>query len=113
MEPFRPGIRVRPPLFRSRPRGPSIPGWPSMAPQRAPDAANGAGSGSVDVFDSAFAPVSLAAGAFVDPSLPSGLVPFNVRNIGGDVFVVYAPAGRANDIIAPYGAGVVAVFDED
>src|SRR6201997_2542702 len=76
-------------------------------------AANGAGSGSIDVFDSTFTPVSLAAGAFVDPSLPSGLVPFNVRNIGGDVFVVYAPAGRANDIIAPYGAGVVAVFDED
>jgi uncharacterized protein (TIGR03118 family) len=76
-------------------------------------AANGAGSGSVDVFDSSFAPLSLAAGAFVDPSLPTGLVPFNVRDIGGDVYVTYAPAGRANQIIAQYGAGVVAVFDED
>jgi uncharacterized protein (TIGR03118 family) len=31
-------------------------------------AANAAGTGSVDAFDSTFAPVSLAAGAFVDPA---------------------------------------------
>src|SRR5205807_4852463 len=43
-------------------------------PQTRLYAANGAGSGSVDVFDSSFAPLSPAAGAFVDPSLPSGLV---------------------------------------
>ena len=77
-------------------------------------AANDAGTGSVDVFDSSFAPVSLAASAFVDPALPAGLVPFNVREIGGNVYVVYAPAGgRANQISAPLGAGAVAVFDED
>ena len=75
-------------------------------------AANSA-SGNVDVFDSAFAPVSLADGAFVDPALPAGLVPFNVREIGGDVYVVYAPAGRPNEISAPLGAGAVAIFDED
>ncbi len=76
-------------------------------------AANAAGSGSVDVFDSSFAPLNLVAGAFVDPSLPTGLVPFNVRDIGGDVYVIYAPAGRANEISAPLGAGAVAIFDED
>jgi uncharacterized protein (TIGR03118 family) len=76
-------------------------------------AANGAGTGSVDVFDSSFAPLGLAAGAFVDPSLPTGLVPFNVRDIGGDVYVVYAPAGRPAEINAPSGAGAVAIFDED
>ena len=43
--------------------------------------------GRIDVFDSSFAPVGLAAGAFVDPSLPAGLVPFNVQNIGGDIYV--------------------------
>ena len=75
-------------------------------------AANG-GSASIDVFDSSFAPLSLAADAFVDPSLPTGLAPFNVRDIGGDVYVVYAPAGRANEIHAPLGAGAVAIFDED
>jgi uncharacterized protein (TIGR03118 family) len=76
-------------------------------------AANDAGTGSVDVFDSTFAPVSLAAGAFVDPALPAGLVPFNVQEIGGNVYVTYAPAGRAAQISAPLGAGAVAIFAED
>ena len=76
-------------------------------------AANAAGSGSVDVFDSSFAPLSLAPGAFVDPRLPTGLVPFNVQEITGDVYVTYAPAGRASEISAPLGAGAVAIFDED
>lgn len=76
-------------------------------------AANDAGAGSIDVFDSTFTPVSLAAGAFVNPSLPAGLVPFNVQDISGFVYVVYAPAGRPNQQHAPFGAGAVAVFDED
>jgi uncharacterized protein (TIGR03118 family) len=76
-------------------------------------AANGAGTGSVDVFDSTFAPVSLPASAFIDPALPDGLVPFNVRDISGNIYVTYAPAGRPAQISAPLGAGAVAVFDED
>jgi uncharacterized protein (TIGR03118 family) len=76
-------------------------------------AANDAGSGSVDVFDDKFASVSLGAGAFVDPSLPAGLVPFNVQEIGGDVYVLYAPAGRPAQQHAPLGAGAIAIFDED
>lgn len=75
-------------------------------------AADAAG-GNVDAFDSSFAPLSLAAGAFVNPALPAGLVPFNVRDIGGNVYVVYAPAGRPAEISAPLGAGAVAIFDED
>src|SRR5262249_38261470 len=69
--------------------------------------------GRIDVFDASFAPLPLAAGAFVDPSLPAGLVPFNAQDIGGDVYVTYAPAGLQNMRQAPLGAGVVAVFDED
>src|SRR5215471_10232889 len=69
--------------------------------------------GTIDVFDSSFNPESLGPNAFIDPSLPAGLVPFNVQNIGGDVYVVYAPAGRANQQNAPSGAGAVAIFDED
>jgi uncharacterized protein (TIGR03118 family) len=69
--------------------------------------------GTIDVFDSSFVPVSLASGAFVDPSLPTGLVPFNVQDIGGDVYVVYAPAGRPAEISADLGQGAVAIFDED
>lgn len=76
-------------------------------------AANDAGNGSVDVFDSTFAPLSLGADAFVNPALPAGLVPFNVRDIGGNIYVTYAPAGRPAQISAPLGAGAVAIFDED
>ena len=76
-------------------------------------AADNVPPGRIDVFDSSFTPVSLGSGKFVDPSLPTGLVPFNVQDIGGDVYVVYAPAGRPNQQTAPLGAGAVAVFDED
>jgi uncharacterized protein (TIGR03118 family) len=69
--------------------------------------------GTVDVFASDFSPVTLAAAAFVDPSLPKGLVPFNVQDIGGDVYVAYAPAGRPAEISADLGQGAVAIFDED
>jgi uncharacterized protein (TIGR03118 family) len=69
--------------------------------------------GRIDVFDSNFLAFSLGADRFVDPSLPTGLVPFNVQQIDGNVYVVYAPAGRPAQIMAPLGAGAVAVFDED
>jgi uncharacterized protein (TIGR03118 family) len=69
--------------------------------------------GRIDVYGCSFNPVSLGSGTFVDPSLPTGLVPFNVQDIGGDVYVVYAPAGRPAEISAPLGAGAVAIFDED
>jgi uncharacterized protein (TIGR03118 family) len=75
-------------------------------------AANGAGTGGVNVFNSSFAPVSLP-GAFTDPNLPAGFVPFNVQDIGGKVYVTYAPSGRANQIAATAGRGVVSVFDEN
>lgn len=75
-------------------------------------AANGA-QNRIDVFDGAFAPVSLGASAFKDPSLPAGLVPFNVQTIGSNIYVTYAPAGRAAQIAATEGMGAVAVFDSN
>jgi len=75
-------------------------------------AANGA-AGGINVFNSAFAPVNLAAGAFTDPNLPAGYVPFNVQDIGGKVYVTYAPAGRANQVAATAGMGFVDTFDEN
>ena len=69
--------------------------------------------GRIDVFDSNFAALDLGPDAFVDPSLPAGLVPFNVRDIDGFVYVVYAPAGRQAQTMADLGAGAVAVFEED
>ena len=69
--------------------------------------------GSIDVYGCSFNPESLGPGAFIDPSLPAGLVPFNVQDIGGDVYVVYAPAGRPAQISADLGKGAVAIFDEN
>ena len=69
--------------------------------------------GKIDAFDSSFAPVNFGADAFVNPALPDGLVPFNVQEIGGNVYVAYAPAGRPAQQNAPLGAGAVAIFDED
>jgi uncharacterized protein (TIGR03118 family) len=74
-------------------------------------AADNAG-GHVNVFDSAFAPVSLP-GSFSDPTLPAGFVPFNVQDIAGRVYVTYAPPGPAAQRVAAPGAGFVSIFDEN
>jgi len=75
-------------------------------------AANGA-QNRVDVFNGSFANVTgtTFAGKFVDPNIPAGLVPFNVQTIAGNVYVTYAPAGRAAQSTAQPGAGAVAVYD--
>ncbi len=76
-------------------------------------AANDAGTGGINVFDSHFSAVNLGASAFIDPNLPSGLVPFNVSDIGGSVYVMYAPAGRPAQTGATAGMGVVDRYDEN
>jgi uncharacterized protein (TIGR03118 family) len=73
-------------------------------------AANGAGAGSIDVFNSSFTPVILPLGAFTNPF--PGMVPFNVQDIDGSVYVTYAPPGRPAQISAPLGDGAVAKFSE-
>jgi uncharacterized protein (TIGR03118 family) len=78
-------------------------------------AANSAGSGSINVFNSSFAPVSLGAGAFATPAAAAaaGLVPFNVQSLSnGTLAVTYAPPGRAAQAIATPGMGAVAIFTE-
>lgn len=77
--------------------------------------------GRIDVFDGTFTNVTTTtfAGKFVDPSLPAGLVPFDVQTIGGfgansEVYVTYAPGGPpANQSGATIGQGAVAVFKPD
>jgi uncharacterized protein (TIGR03118 family) len=68
-------------------------------------------AGTVDVFDAAFNKTTLA-GSFTDPNLPAGLVPFNVANIGGKLYVMYAPPGPEADEAA-VGTGVVNIFNTD
>lgn len=71
-------------------------------------------AGTIDVFDKAFAPVSLARGAFADPWLPQGYAPFNVENLGGKIAVAYARQDRAKiDEIDGPGRGFVTIYDTD
>jgi hypothetical protein len=52
-------------------------------------AANFGANATIDVFDSSFKPATLA-GAFVDPTLPTGYAPYAVHTIGSQVFITYA-----------------------
>ena len=65
--------------------------------------------GRVDVFNSSFAPTTLA-GNFTDPNLPAGFTPYNVQAIGNTIYVTYAhilPGG------IPQPGGFVDAFNTD
>lgn len=47
------------------------------------------GQGTIDVFNSAFRRVKLAARQFTDGRLPKGYLPFNTQALGGRIFVTY------------------------
>jgi uncharacterized protein (TIGR03118 family) len=69
-------------------------------------------AGTIDVFDSNYMPVTLAAGAFSDPQLPEGFAPFNVQNINGQLFVAFAKQDEdKEDEVAGPGLGFVDAFD--
>ena len=76
-------------------------------------AANDKG-GTIDVFDKNFQPVELGHNAFKTPGeiAARGLVPFNVTDIGGNVYVTYAPSGHTAQTMAGLGDGAVAIFSE-
>jgi uncharacterized protein (TIGR03118 family) len=66
-------------------------------------------AGTVDVWDGAFAPLS---GGFIDPTLPAGYAPFNVQNIGGNIFVAYAQQdAQKHDEVPGAGFGYISKFD--
>ncbi|HEY0526826.1 MAG TPA: TIGR03118 family protein [Stellaceae bacterium] len=70
-------------------------------------------AGTVDVFDSSFAPATLD-GKFADPDIPAGFAPFGIRNIDGDLVVTYAlQNGEKHDDVAGPGNGFVDIFDTD
>ena len=70
-------------------------------------AANSAPGGGINVFASNWQPASLS-GSFTDTNLPAGLVPFNIQNIGGNLYVTYAALGPGG---TPMPGGVVDEFD--
>jgi uncharacterized protein (TIGR03118 family) len=72
-------------------------------------------AGTVDVFDSSFAPANAKLlGNFKDKDLPQGYAPFGIRNIEGNLYVTYAKQDAAKHDDAPgAGHGYVDVFDTD
>jgi len=68
-------------------------------------------AGTIDVFDSGYAQVTLA-GAFSDPKIPADYAPFNVQNLGGTLYVTYAlQDADKHDDVAGRGHGFVDAFD--
>jgi uncharacterized protein (TIGR03118 family) len=68
-------------------------------------AANNA-AGTVDVYNGSFGLVT----RFTDTAFPN-LVPFNVQNIGGTIYVTFAPPGHSAETTATTGA--VAILNPD
>jgi hypothetical protein len=70
-------------------------------------------TGAIDVFDEEFQPVA-HPGRFVDPALPKGYAPFNVADLGGELFVSYAKqdALKHDDAPGP-GHGFIDVYRLD
>ena len=70
-------------------------------------------AGKIDVFDHNYHPAT-TDGGFVDPNIPAGFAPFNIKSIDGDLFVSYAKQdAQKHDDVAGRGNGFVDVFDTD
>ncbi|MBV9669494.1 MAG: TIGR03118 family protein [Acidobacteriales bacterium] len=68
--------------------------------------------GEVAVYNSQFHKVTLSPGAFTDSKLPAGYAPFNVQNIGGNIFVAFAKQDDVkHDEVDGAGNGFVDVFN--
>src|SRR5262249_4522308 len=69
-------------------------------------------NGKIDVIDGQFHKTTLA-GSFKDAHLPKGYAPYNIQNIGGDLFVTYAKQDAAKDggFVSGRGKGFVDVYD--
>jgi uncharacterized protein (TIGR03118 family) len=67
--------------------------------------------GRVQIYDTWFHPVHLSGERFDDDWLPEGYAPFNIQNIGGNLYVAYAKQdSEKNNADAGPGFGFVDVF---
>jgi uncharacterized protein (TIGR03118 family) len=69
-------------------------------------------AGTVDVFDSNFAPAQLS-GTFADSTIPSGFSPFGIHAIDGKIFVTYAQLNAQGRENVGAGLGYVDEFDTE
>jgi uncharacterized protein (TIGR03118 family) len=67
--------------------------------------------GHVNVYDTNFHRVPLGGDAFEDERIPRGFAPFNVQNIGGNLYVAFAQQdSEKHDEVDGAGLGYVDVF---
>jgi uncharacterized protein (TIGR03118 family) len=67
--------------------------------------------GNVNVYDANFNRISMGDDAFRDERVPHGFAPFNVQNIGGNLYVAFAKQDSAkHDEVDGAGLGFVSVF---
>jgi uncharacterized protein (TIGR03118 family) len=67
--------------------------------------------GRIRVYDSSFHPVPLINLLFRDERIPPGFAPFNIQNIGGDLYVTFAKQDdQKHDEVDGAGLGYVDVF---
>jgi uncharacterized protein (TIGR03118 family) len=65
----------------------------------------------IDAFDGSFSPT---ASGFVDPNLPTGFAPYNIRVLGDRVFIAYAVQNATRDDVVPGpGSGLIDTFTLD
>jgi uncharacterized protein (TIGR03118 family) len=69
-------------------------------------------AGGVEAYTSAFAPVTLAPGAFTDPSIPAGYTPYGIQSVGAKIYVTFSAgpgAGGFVDAFDPTGKLLVSI----
>ncbi|HET6995849.1 MAG TPA: TIGR03118 family protein [Chitinophagaceae bacterium] len=68
-------------------------------------------AGKIDVFNKTFTKVSKP---FTDPNLPTGYAPFNIQNVGGQLYVMYAKVDDATgEEQKGAGLGYVDIYNPD
>jgi uncharacterized protein (TIGR03118 family) len=70
------------------------------------------GNGTIDVFDTNWAPVTLPGG-FRDPDLPAGFLPTNIQRFGHRLYVTYGLSDGHGSFLFGPGMGAVNAFDLD
>ncbi|HEU4753987.1 MAG TPA: TIGR03118 family protein [Armatimonadota bacterium] len=70
-------------------------------------------AGEIEVYDTDFQPAELREN-FVDPDLPAGYAPFNIRSINGFLYVAYAQQDTGGeDEAGGAGRGIIDIFRTD
>lgn len=70
--------------------------------------------GRIEAYDTDFNPLLLGEFAFVDRLIPAGFSPYNIQNMGGELYVTFAE-NRSDGREASYGegAGCADIFDAE